>query len=81
MSDQPKLEIVPPLPAPTPKPAWQSRTLWLAAVGLLAKYIPGPLGDLVRANESILTDIILAAVAGVRLGTDRGISWSLSTKF
>lgn len=78
---QPKLELVPPPPAPPAKPVWQSRTLWLAAVGLLGRHVPGPVGDFLRANESLITDLILAAVVGVRLDTSRGISWSISKTF
>lgn len=81
MSDTPKLKIVPPPPAPAPKPIWTSRTAWACAIGLLGKWIPGPVGDFFRANESLLTDVALAAVLALRLDTDRGVTWGVSTRF
>lgn len=81
MANESDLKLVPPPPAPPAKPIWLSRTVWVGAIGLLGKWIPGPVGDFFRANESLLADLAIAAAVALRLDTDRGVSWNITRRF
>jgi hypothetical protein len=71
----------PPDLSPAPKAWYTSRTLWVAAVALLGRFTPGPIGELLRAHQTEVVEVALGLVAALRLDTDRSVTFGFTRKF
>lgn len=58
------------------KPVYQSKTLIAALMIPLLPFIPGPVGEWVRANQEAAFGLVGLLVGGLRFYTDRAITFT-----
>jgi len=74
MTEVMRIEIPP--PAPAPKKAWQSKTVWTNIALAVAPLIPGA-SEWIAANPETFGAVVGVLNVVLRAVTTRGLSWSV----